>query len=67
MDDAAGVGVIERVGDLRAVARHHFRWNGAAFDDGRERLALDKLHGDPGLTGILADVEDGTDVGVLEV
>lgn len=67
MQDAFRVRVIERIGDFGAVSHHDFGGQGGTAHEGRERLALDELHGDPCLAPLFADVIDGADVGVLEL
>ena len=66
VDDALRVGCVERVGDFNADVEAHFHVERAAHDEVLEGLAVEKLHGDEGFAGFVADVVDGADVGVVE-
>jgi len=66
MDDAAVVGVGERVGDLRAVAGDRVHRKAGGGDEIAEGLAFDQFHDDVEIVVGLADLINGADVGMGE-
>ena len=67
MDDARGVGGVERSGDLaQQPDRFGRRQRPVGGDPALEVAALDQAHGDDQLAVLLAGVVDGDDVGVVE-
>ena len=66
VDDAAGVRGDERVSDLGGDVEDFFGGHGAGEDAGAERFALEQLHDEVGVAVLLADIEDGAYVGVVE-
>ena len=64
--DAAGVGGLEGIGDLRAEIEQRLELERARPEPVPQRLALEQLHRDEGLALVLVDVVDRADVGVLE-
>ena len=66
MDDALGVRLRQRVGDLRRVLQRVRERQPPAADPVGERRALDVLHGDEVDAVRLADVVDRDDVGMVQ-
>ena len=66
MDDAAVVGVGERIGELGAVADDLFDRQRPARDALTERLALDDFHRDVGAAIGFADIVNRADVRMVE-
>ena len=66
MNDAFGVGGIERVGDLDGQTERDVGLERAAGDAMFQRDPFEEFHGDEGLAILLADIVDGADVGVVE-
>src|SRR5581483_449374 len=66
MDDAAGVGGIERVGNLDGDAQQLIQLHGAAGDSVVERVPFQQLHGDEMPAVSMPDLKDGADVLVIE-
>ena len=66
MDDAAVVGVLERVGELNAEAEHARQFRRIAAEIGREQPALDEVHRDVHLPIRLSHVVDGADVRMIQ-
>ncbi len=66
MNDPLGVGRIQSIRELDADLQELLRLEGLPGDAVLERLALQKLHGDEGLTLVLVYVVDGADVSVIE-
>jgi hypothetical protein len=66
VDDAVGVGGVERVGDLDGEVEQRLEFELRARDEVLERLALEKFHGDEGLAVLLADIVNGADVRVVQ-
>ena len=66
MNDAALVGSVERMRDLRAEAAHVFDRKGAARQPRFERLPLDRLHHDDLARVEPFDTVDSRDVGMIQ-
>ena len=66
MHDAGVVRAQERRGELLAERRDGGRRQALAVDPRAQRLALDPLHDDERRVGVLAEVVDGDDRGVVE-
>ena len=66
VDDALGVGGLERVGDLDGQVEQRFRGQGPALDAVLQGPSLQALEGDELLALALSDVVDGADAGVVE-
>jgi len=66
MDDAGGVGLGERGGDLCGERQGHGQGHGAVGDAGGQCLALDQFHHDGRLAGEFLHPVDGADVGVVQ-
>jgi len=64
--DAVGVGLVKGVGGLRADGDDLLDGDAAAGDALTEVFAFEQLHHHVGLAGVLADVVDGRDMGVVE-
>ncbi len=66
MNDAFGMGGIERVRDLDAEVEDEVDGQRLAVDAVLERLSFEKFHGQKGPALLFADVIDGADVGVVQ-
>ena len=66
MDDAARVQRGQRRQHAQADRHGLGGGEGAALEPGRERLALEQLHGDEHAPGVLADLVDLADVGMVD-
>ena len=66
MNDAFGVGGIERIGNVSGNVEEAVQVHGTAGDDVLEGLALETFHDDEGLAVFLADVIDRADIGMVE-
>ena len=66
MHNAFGVGGIERVCDFDGERKKSLDLHGTSADPVLERCALEQLHGDEGLSVLIADVMDGADVGMVQ-
>src|SRR5208337_2729824 len=66
MDDALGVGGVERIGDLDAQQKQRVEFHGTVADEMLQRCAVEVLHDDVGLAVLLAYVVDGADIGMIE-
>ena len=66
MDDAAGVRGVERVGDLDAERKDRFQLECPSADHVLEGRAVEEFHDEESAAGVLADVVDGADVGVVQ-
>ena len=64
--NSAGVGGIERVGDLDSQIEQLFNLERTALDLVFEGYAVQILHGDEGLPVLLADVVNGADIGMVQ-
>ena len=64
--DAGAVGAVEGVGDLGGVFEGLVEGEGAFFDALGEGFAFHELHDHVAGAGLVADVVEGTDVGVVE-
>ena len=64
VDDALGVGVAERGGQLDADRDHLGRRQPTGLHHLRQRFAIEIFHDDEGIAVHLADVEDGDDAGM---
>src|SRR5262245_50045207 len=60
------MGVVERIRNLDAVPQHLLDRQRASHQSGRERLALEILHDEEAGAVLLADIEERTDVGMME-
>jgi len=66
MDDAFGMGRIQRVGNLDAQFQHLIHFQSLALDAVLERLTFEQLHSDERLPVLLANVVNRTDVRVVQ-
>ena len=66
MNDAATVGFVEAVGDLRAELQNLVEGEGAFFEALGEGLAFDALHDEIVDAILMADVVEHADVGMIE-
>ena len=66
MNDAARVGGIEGVGRLDACVEQVVEGEWSSRDTLFERVAVEKFHGDEGLTLHFVDFVDGADVGMIQ-
>ena len=66
MNNALGVGGIERVGDLDGKGQNQLRVHRLAIDVVLQRQAVKKLHGDERLTRLFPDVVNRADVRMIE-
>ena len=66
MNNALGVGGVERIGDFDAQGENRFQFHGAGADQVLERDAVKKFHDQKGAAVFLADVVDRADVGMVE-
>ncbi len=66
MDDASGVGGIEGVGNLDGQGKHRLQFHGPVADQVLERDAVEELHHEEMTAAFLADVIDGTDIGMVQ-
>ena len=66
MDDAFGMGGIERVGDLRAEIEQRLEFHRLAVDPLLQRLAFQQLHGDEVASAVLPDLVDSADIRVVQ-
>ena len=66
VDDAFGVGGVEAVGDVNREGEKLFEFERRAGDGVLKSSAIEKLHGDETLAGVLADFVDGANVGMVE-
>ena len=66
MCHAAGMRVLERIGDLRSKTHDILSGEAAGRDAVGERLPFHELHDDEGLGVVGADFVDGADVGVIQ-
>ena len=66
MDDAGGVGRVERVGQLREDAGDLADRHLAVGEARRQGFALVVRHRDERLAGVVADLVDRRDVGMIE-
>ena len=66
MDDALGVRGAERFGDFLGDADDFVGRQAAVEDAVAQGFAFEQLHDEIGIAVLLADVEDGADVGMVE-
>ena len=66
MDNALGVCGIQSIGNLNPQIQDFIWWHGTALDAVFQGLAFQKLHHNEGLTLVIADVVNDTDVGVVQ-
>src|SRR5215467_11735845 len=66
MDDALCVRSVERVGDFDAYIEQDFSVDRAPHDEVFESLTFEKFHGDEGHTGLIVNLVNGADVGVVQ-
>ncbi len=66
MNDAAGVGSLERFGDLKAEIENLVKRERASAKMVVEGAALKQFHGDEVSSVVLRDFVDGADVWVIE-
>src|SRR5208337_2834050 len=66
VDNALGVGGIERVGDFNRQIHQRVVVHRAGTDGVLEGEALEELHGDEGLAFVLADLVDGADIRMVQ-
>src|SRR5208282_218471 len=66
MDDALGVGRVERIGDLDAERKQCVEFHGTVADEMLQGRAVEVLHDDEGLAVLLANVVDGADIRMVE-
>ena len=66
VDDASGVGRVERVGDFDAQRERHLQFHRTSGDHVLEGHAVQELHDEESAAVVLADVVDGADVGMIQ-
>ena len=66
MDDALRMRRVQRVSNLNRQLEQHLCFEPLAVDSMLERLTLQQLHDDEPLALVLADLVNGTDVGMIE-
>jgi hypothetical protein len=66
VNDAFGVGGIERVRNFDGEVEQAVKLHGTASDEVLQSLAFEALHGDEGLAVFFSDIVDGADVGMVE-
>ena len=66
VDDAFGVGGIERIGDLDGKVNNLLGRERAAANAHIQGHAFEQLHGDKTPTGVFADFIDGTNIGMIQ-
>jgi hypothetical protein len=66
MDDAFDVGGIEGIGNLDGEGENGLGFERSAGDFVFQGDAFRQFHGDEGLTVLLADIMNGTDIRVIE-
>ena len=66
MNDALGVGGVQRVGNVDGDAEENVRFQRASRDAIPQILPVQKLHDDEGLTVLLPDLMDGADIGMVQ-
>ena len=66
MNDALGVGGVERVGNFDAEIEEKLQIHGAAADGMLQSFAVETFHGQVGLAVGFADVVNGADVGMIQ-
>ena len=66
MNDALGMGRVERVGDFDCQREQRVQFHRPPGDQILQRHALQIFHGDKRLAVFLADVVDGADVGMIQ-
>ena len=66
VDDPPRVRHIQTVSDLNRQVEQCFNLEGLAFDTVLQRLPLQQLHGNKGLTLVLVNVMNGADVGMIQ-
>src|ERR1700722_2945654 len=66
VNNAAGVGRIEPIGNLYAQIEQLSNLKWTALDQVLQGRTFEILHGDEGLTLLLADIVDGADVGMVQ-
>jgi hypothetical protein len=66
MNDAFGVGGVERVGDLDTQQQQGFQPHRTPAYAVPQRHPVQKLHGNEGMPILLADVVESADVGMIQ-
>jgi len=66
VDDAFGVGSVERVGDLDSERQQHLDFQRTSGDAVFQRHAVEKLYDDERMSIVLADLVDDADVAVIQ-
>src|ERR1700719_2502156 len=66
MNDAFRVGGIQSIGNLNSEQEDDFRFQRSARDSVLESCSFQKLHGDEGPAGFLANVINGADVRMIQ-
>src|SRR5579862_1790594 len=66
MNDAFGVGGVERVGNFDGQRENGLDLHGTPGDAALQRHTVEKLHGDEGMAVLLTDVVNGADVGMIQ-
>ena len=66
MNDAFAMGGVERIGNFDAQREDGLEFHGAPGDQVLERGAVEEFHDEEGASGVLADVVDGADVGMIQ-
>jgi len=64
--DSGGMCSIERIGDLDPQPQNLVHFHRARADPVFQGHPFEKLHGDEGMAILIADIVDGTDVGMIE-
>ena len=66
VDDAFGVGSIQRVGNLDGQAEECLCFHGTVADEVLQCLAVQEFHGDVGAAVFIADFVNGANVGMVQ-
>ena len=66
VDNASGMGCVEGIGDLDTEREDGFQLHRAITDDVLKGDAVEVFHDEEGAAGVLADVIDSADVGVVQ-
>src|SRR5579863_9640544 len=66
VNDTAGMGSVESIGDFDAEREDGFELDGTSRDQMLQRGAVEVLHDEESASAILADVIDGANVGMIQ-
>src|ERR1022692_1689175 len=66
MNDALGVGRVECVGDFDGYGKQHFGFHRPPPDSMLQSQTIEELHGNEGMTLVLANVMNGADIRMIQ-